>query len=124
MPTLNETGSLTPLWAWQGVTVRVVHGELASLAVAELEPDTVVPEHRHPNEQIGVVISGSASFTAEGRTVVLTVGGTYRFLADVPHQVIAGPDGAVFVECFAPLREDWKSLEPALDSILRWPLPS
>jgi quercetin dioxygenase-like cupin family protein len=123
MPTLNEAGSLTPLWAWEGVTVRVVHGQLASLAVAELGPGIVVPEHRHPNEQMGVVISGSASFVAEGRTIVLTEGGAYRFHAGVPHQVTAGADGAVFVECFAPPRTDWMSLEPAADAGLRWPKP-
>ncbi|HWE88220.1 MAG TPA: cupin domain-containing protein [Pseudonocardiaceae bacterium] len=120
MRTLQENGSVTPLRVWDGVTVRVVHGDVLSMAVAELAPGIVVPEHRHVNEQIGVVIQGSASFTADGSTVELGAGGTYRFLANVPHQVEAGPEGAVFVECFSPVREDWKTLEPA-DSATRWP---
>jgi quercetin dioxygenase-like cupin family protein len=121
MSTLNEAGSLRPSWAWKGVTVRVVHGQLASLAVAELEPGVVVPQHQHDNEQIGLVISGSALFEAEERRLVLGAGGTYHFLSGVPHQVTAGAEGAVFVECFAPPREDWESLEPAPDAVLRWP---
>jgi len=120
MRTLQENGTVTPLRVWDGVTVRVVHGDVLSMAVAELAPGIVVPEHRHVNEQIGVVIQGSALFTAEGKTVELGAGGTYRFLANVPHKVEAGPEGAVFVECFSPVREDWKTLEPA-DSATRWP---
>lgn len=121
MGVAQEHGSISPVKAWDGVTVRVVHGELASLAIAELAPGVVVPEHHHENEQIGVVLEGSASFIAEGETVELTAGGTYRLLANVPHEVRVGKDGAVFVECFSPAREDWKTLPLAEDAELRWP---
>lgn len=106
---------------WEGVTVRAVHGEEVTLALAELRPDVVVPEHAHRNEQIGVVIAGSATIIAEGETTELTAGGTYRFLANVPHEVHAGPDGAVFVESFSPVREDWKDLPLSDDPATRWP---
>src|SRR6185503_1600561 len=95
MQTLQTNGGLPPLRVWEGVTVRVVHGDVVTMAIAELDPGIVVPEHRHVNEQVGVVIQGSARFTAEGRTVELTAGGTYRFLADVPHKVEVGAEGAV-----------------------------
>ncbi|MBN6038820.1 cupin domain-containing protein [Amycolatopsis sp. 195334CR] len=121
MRVARENGSISPAKVWDGVTVRVVHGELVSMAIAELAPGVVVPQHQHVNEQIGVVLEGSASFVAEGETVELTAGGTYRLLANVPHEVRVGEDGAVFVECFSPVREDWKSLPPAEDAELRWP---
>ena len=46
---------------WNGVTGRVAVGENAALAWVELAPDTVVPEHRHPNEQTGILIRGLSS---------------------------------------------------------------
>jgi quercetin dioxygenase-like cupin family protein len=121
MQVLQESTSLPVLQVWPGVTVRVVNGEKLTMAIAELEPGILVPEHRHSNEQIGMVLAGSALFTVEGRTEELTVGGSYRFLANVPHQVEAGPAGAVFVECFSPPRADWSSLPEAAEPVLRWP---
>jgi len=32
---------------WDGVHGRVVHGERITLGVIELDPESVVPEHRH-----------------------------------------------------------------------------
>ncbi|KAA2252838.1 cupin domain-containing protein [Solihabitans fulvus] len=117
----QDFSAMPLLRAWDGVTVRVVHGELMSIAIAELEPNILVPEHQHVNEQLGVVIEGSAEFRSGGETVKLGVGGTYRFLANVPHEVQVGENGAVFVECFSPSREDWKSIPTAENTGVRWP---
>jgi quercetin dioxygenase-like cupin family protein len=121
MGVTQRAGSHLVQRAWEGVTVRAVHGELVTLAVAELAPDVVVPEHQHVNEQIGLVLSGSATFVAGGESVELTAGGTYRLLANVPHEVRVGPEGAVFVEGFSPVRDDWESLPEAVGAELRWP---
>ncbi|MEC3980522.1 cupin domain-containing protein [Amycolatopsis sp. H20-H5] len=121
MRVAQKTGSHRVQRVWEGVTIRAVHGELVTLAVAELEPNVVVPEHQHVNEQIGLVLSGSATFTAGGERVELTAGGTYRLPANVPHEVEAGPGGAVFVESFSPIREDWKALPEEATPRLRWP---
>lgn len=121
MSALLENGTIEPLPVWPGVTVRAVHGERATVAIAELSPDVLVPAHTHPNEQLGVVIAGSATFITEGETRTLAAGSVYRFLADVPHEVQAGPDGAVFVECFAPERTDWQELKPEPGTTLGWP---
>lgn len=122
MGNLNEAGSLPTLQVWEGVTVRVVRGERMTMAIAELAPGTMVPQHQHPHEQLGVVLQGSARFVAAGEETNLTAGGTYRLLADIPHSVEVGPEGAVFVECFAPRRTDWDALEPAADVAVRWPV--
>lgn len=118
---LNPTGTLIPRQAWKGVTVRIVDGEHLTLAIAELEPGVVVPRHVHVNEQLGTVIEGSAVFVTDDETVELGEGGTYRLLSNVPHQVEAGPHGAVFVECFSPVRADWAQLLDLPGAELRWP---
>jgi quercetin dioxygenase-like cupin family protein len=106
---------------WQGVLGRVVQGEGITLGVIELEPGGVVPEHRHANEQLGVLISGSVTFRIGDELRELRPGGMWRIGANVPHDVRVGPEGAVVVEAFAPKRGDWDALERRPGSSPRWP---
>jgi unsaturated pyranuronate lyase len=107
MPNLVDLAELLPLQIWDGVVGRRVQGERLTLAVVELSPDSVVPEHRHPNEQCGVVIEGEVTFRIDDEERVLGPGGTWRILGGTPHSVVTGPEGAVLVDVFAPARDDW-----------------
>lgn len=121
MKTLNRVGSIPAMTLFPGVQVRVVEGDRLTVAIAELDPNVVVAEHRHHNEQLGVVAEGSATFIVDGETSELTAGGIYRLTSNVPHEVRVGPAGAVFIECFSPIRDDWHSLVPDPDLVSRWP---
>jgi unsaturated pyranuronate lyase len=96
---------------WGGVTVQAVEGDRTTLAVVDLEPGANVPEHRHDNEQLGVLIRGAMHFRVGDETRDLAPGDTWRILSDVPHEVTAGPEGALAIECFTPVRGDWATLE-------------
>ena len=78
--------------------------------MVELDPDAVVPEHAHDNEQLGVLVAGSMRFRVGDETRDLGPGGTWRIPSHTPHEVSAGPDGAVAVESFVPARGDWDAL--------------
>jgi quercetin dioxygenase-like cupin family protein len=106
---------------WAGVTGRVVEGERVTLAVIELDPDSVVPEHSHDNEQVGVLVSGLLEFRIGDETRTVEPGGTWCIHAQVPHEVRTGPEGAVAVEVFAPARSDWAALERLESRPPRWP---
>ena len=116
-----DVASLDPHAIWDGVAGRVVDGRNVTLSVIELDANAVVPEHRHENEQLGVLISGSLSFRIGDETRDLAPGGLWRIPADVPHEVRVGPDGAVVVEAFAPRRDDWDALERRPGAAPRWP---
>jgi quercetin dioxygenase-like cupin family protein len=103
------------------VAGREVNGEQATLAVVELGPGALVPEHRHPNEQLGLVITGTLAFRVGAETKELGPGSTWCIPADVPHEVRAGPEGAVVVDVFAPARADWGDLERDEPRAPRWP---
>jgi quercetin dioxygenase-like cupin family protein len=109
MPNLVDLADLTPIQVWDDVVARRVQGEQATLAVVELAPNAAVPEHQHPNEQLGLVIEGEVRFRIGDEERVLGPGGTWRILSDVPHEVHAGPEGAVVIDIFAPARHDWDS---------------
>jgi quercetin dioxygenase-like cupin family protein len=124
MTVMNQLDGMPARKVWADVTARVVAGEKATLAVVELPPGSVVPEHRHPNEQLGVLLRGSVTFTIGDECEVLRPGATWAIPANVPHQVTAGPDGAVVVEAFAPRRADWDTLTVAAAAPLTWPAPA
>ena len=118
---LQDIAAVAPKTVWDGVTARIVEGERISLAVVELEPRGLVPEHHHPNEQLGLVLEGDVSFRIGDEQRTLGPGGTWRILADVPHEVRAGEEGAVVVDIFTPVRDDWSALPPGPESPPRWP---
>jgi quercetin dioxygenase-like cupin family protein len=118
---LVDLATVPPFDVWgDAVRARKIEGEQATLAVVELAPHAVVPEHRHPHEQLGMVITGSVRFTLDGETRDLGPGGTWRILSNRPHAVVAGPRGAVVLDVFAPTRDDW-TFEPGAITRPRWP---
>jgi quercetin dioxygenase-like cupin family protein len=125
-----ETTSMRPLDTverreiWAGVTARMVEGDRMTLAIVELAPGSLVPEHAHDNEQIGFVIEGSVTFTVGEETMTLGPGGSWRIRSDVAHRVDVGPDGAVVAEAYAPVRADWQALPLLEPAPPRWPGPS
>ena len=122
MSNLRDIGDVQALDVWSDtVKARPIVGEKASFAVVELAPDAIVPEHRHANEQIGLCIEGSITFTIHGERRELGPGGTWRILSDVPHGAVAGPAGAVVVDIFAPARTDWDGLPRSSPRPPVWP---
>ena len=115
MSDLADLAEIPPIQVFEGIRARRVEGDKVTLAIVELDPDAVVPEHRHPHEQNGMVITGQMTFRVGSEERVLGPGGTWRILGDVPHTAVAGPEGAVVIDVFSPIRTDWEDrqvLEP------------
>jgi unsaturated pyranuronate lyase len=117
----DELHELTVLRIWEGVFGRVIGGEHVTMAVIELDDSSVVPEHSHPHEQIGVCITGSVLYRVGSEERELGPGGTWRIPGGTPHEARAGPRGAVVVETWAPRRDDWADLERVERARPRWP---
>ena len=122
MSNLMDIGDVASLDVWgDEVQARVVVGSNASLAVVELAPGAIVPEHRHTHEQLGICLEGSITFSIGEEQRELNPGGTWRIPSDVPHDAVAGPEGAVVIDIFAPVRADWASLPRSATGRRRWP---
>jgi quercetin dioxygenase-like cupin family protein len=118
----EDIGAVGPLRIWNDVVARDVHGRQTTLAVVELGPGALVPEHHHVSEQLGMVITGSVSFRVADEERELGPGATWRIPSDVPHEVKAGPEGAVVIDVFSPTRqEDWRGLEREEPRPPLWP---
>lgn len=124
MNVYRPISELKPARIWDGVLARAVHGDRLTLGFVDIEPDVLVPVHRHDNEQVGFVLRGSVTMVIDGRSRELRVGETYTIASQVPHSAKAGSTGASVVDVFAPVREDWKAV-PMLEPFPgRWPEPS
>jgi quercetin dioxygenase-like cupin family protein len=121
MPGFEDLRELPLRRIWDGINVRLVNGERLSLGVVELDPGAVVQEHSHEHEQLGMVIHGTMTFRIGDETQELGPGETWTIPSNVPHEATAGPEGAVVIDVFAPVREDWVALEPAEPGHPRWP---
>jgi quercetin dioxygenase-like cupin family protein len=106
---------------WEGVHGRVVHGQRITLGLIELDPGSVVPEHSHEHEQLGMCLSGSLRFRVADESRQLGPGETWCIASNVPHEVEVGPEGAVVIDVFAPTRDDWREAPRVGPRSPRWP---
>lgn len=84
----------------------MIHGATTHLTKVRFLKGAVVPEHSHPHEQTGYLISGSLRFFGEGEDTVVTAGDCWNFPSEVPHGAEALEDSVV-IELFSPIRDDY-----------------
>jgi quercetin dioxygenase-like cupin family protein len=90
-----------------GVEICTNAGQAMMLSVVTFEPDSVVPDHSHPHEQMGIMISGRLEFTVGGVTKVLGPSDLWRIPGGVVHRVRALDGPAVALDVFHPIRQDY-----------------
>jgi quercetin dioxygenase-like cupin family protein len=91
-----------------GVEIHATAGEGLMLSVVHLAAGSVVPEHAHPHEQMGMMISGRLEFTIGGMTRIVEAGDLWRIPGNVPHKVRAIDGPAVALDVFHPVRDDYR----------------
>jgi quercetin dioxygenase-like cupin family protein len=119
--TFQAISDMRPHLIRDGIEARAVDGERITMAVVDLAPNAHLPEHHHENEQLGFIIKGTLDFRIDTERRVLHAGDTYVIHSHVPHEAIAGPEGATVADCFAPIRADWKDLKRGAPSKPAWP---
>lgn len=83
------------------------HADAMTIGEVLLEPNTIVPMHEHPHEQLTYVIDGRFEFTVGAETTVLEPG----MAALIPGNVVHG--GKTLTACrvidvFSPTRDDYR----------------
>jgi unsaturated pyranuronate lyase len=91
-----------------GVTGRPLFGAGAMLNLIEFEPGTEVPLHSHPHEQLGIVLRGMQALVVDGVPHELRPMEGYVLPGGVEHSAYCGPDGALVLDVFQPVREDYR----------------
>jgi quercetin dioxygenase-like cupin family protein len=95
----------------EGVRLKnLVLGERMHLTKVTLDQGAVIPEHQHPQEQTGYMLSGKLRFFGQGGETIVTPGDCWTFASGETHGAEALEDSVV-LELFSPLREDYLSLD-------------
>lgn len=87
---------------------RMITGEKSMAARVYLKKGAVVPEHKHENEQITMVLKGALEFQIDGRTVMVREGEVLVIPSWMPHSATAVED-TDDLDLFCPPRQDWLS---------------
>ena len=90
-----------------GVTGRPLFGAGAMINLIELQPGAVVPLHSHPHEQLGIVLRGIQALVVDGVPHELGPMEGYVLPGGVEHSAYGGPEGALVIDIFQPVREDY-----------------
>jgi quercetin dioxygenase-like cupin family protein len=104
---MSEVGSLASLpqdEPYPGVRRRSFDAAGATVASYQFEPGAAFPAHRHPQEQITLIDQGSVRMLIAGEERPLRAGGWSIVAGDVPHGIVAGPDGARITAIIVPRR--------------------
>jgi quercetin dioxygenase-like cupin family protein len=104
-PTAAELGRHT---IFPGVRIQTCAAEHMMMSVVDLEPNSVVAEHSHPHEQVGMLLSGAAIFFIGDEQKTLHAGDLYRIPGNVKHRVIALEEPVRALDIFYPVREEYR----------------
>lgn len=94
---------------FDGVSIRTIYGEKLMMSYVHLQPHSIVAEHSHPHEQMGMVLEGTFELTIDGESRTLQEGDTYLIPSHVKHSAKAYDKVAIALDIFSPPREDYIS---------------
>jgi quercetin dioxygenase-like cupin family protein len=72
------------------------------------EPEAIVPEHAHPNEQITLVTKGAMEFTLGEETRLLRAGDGVCIPPNAPHRAVVLDEPTEAIDAWNPPRDDYK----------------
>lgn len=81
--------------------------ESCQMVEFRLDEGAVIPPHRHPHEQIGMVLSGRMVLRVGEETADLRAGDGYAVPPGVEHEVKVLEDSLV-IDVFSPPRDDYR----------------
>ena len=91
----------------KGIELRTLAwGQNTLLAQFNLKKETLIPNHSHPHEQTGYLVSGRLRLTVDGSSYEAAPGDSWCIPSGVPHGAEALEE-SVAIEVFSPVREDY-----------------
>lgn len=109
-PYYPDLDAIPELRRGEGLVGKVIWGEKLQIAMVDLAADIEVPDHHHPEEQMGYVISGELEFVIDREKKLCRAGDIYFIPCDIVHSVKVTAEGpARIMDIYSPPREDMKS---------------
>ena len=91
----------------KGVKLKsLTYGEKTHMCEFIIDGGSEIPEHSHPHEQTGYLVSGKLTLIMEDQRFDAEPGDSWSIPENVPHRATA-VNNSVVVEIFSPVREDY-----------------
>jgi unsaturated pyranuronate lyase len=104
---MQQLKDIKPRQLAPGLEARIIHGVQTTLSVVEIKGGSVLPEHKHFQEQITYIVKGQLDMVIGGEKYSLTEGSVHVIPPNVPHSAVA-PMDCVVVDAFSPARDDYR----------------
>ena len=88
--------------------VRTYAGGHVQVSIADIPAGGVVDWHAHPNEQLGVMVHGEATFSIGDEVKRLGPGDVFFIPGGVRHKVVAHDQPVRAIDVFYPIREEYR----------------
>jgi quercetin dioxygenase-like cupin family protein len=96
-----------PIELIQGITGHIVSAERLMINVLTAKPHSVMPTHRHENEQMMIVLDGEADIAVAGKLYHMGKGDVVIFPSNVDHAAYISDKGFHVIDIFTPPRQDF-----------------
>ncbi len=90
-----------------GIRLKAISGDKTMITIFEFDLDAVIPAHRHPHEQITLIVEGELEFTVEGSTRILRQGDGVVIHSNEEHSAKVLKTPARAIDAWYPIREDY-----------------
>lgn len=104
-PEASECGHHT---VFGSVPIVTCAGDHLQLSYVDMAPHQVIDWHSHENEQMGLVIAGSAVFSIGDEEKHLKAGDFFRIPGGVRHRVVTGDEPLQALDAFYPIRDEYR----------------
>jgi quercetin dioxygenase-like cupin family protein len=107
MTTKYTLSEMEPREVLPGFRARFINTKHTTHAYWEIDPDSSIPEHDHPHEQIVNVLEGTIELVVAGESHVLNAGDVLFIPGGVRHSAVARTFCRA-LDVFSPVREEYR----------------
>jgi quercetin dioxygenase-like cupin family protein len=106
MPFFDPT-KIPPFEILPGVRIRAPYGKHLMLSYLEIDEGAVVPLHKHPHEQGGILLKGRLELTIGDEVRIVEPGEMFIIPPNTLHKAVPVGGPIVALDIFSPIREDY-----------------
>ncbi len=92
----------------EGVMIKSAHLDNVMMTYMEFAPGSILPEHKHPHEQITTIIAGNMEMTVGDQTQLMRPGDVVTVPPNILHSAKVIEEKAIAIDAWSPIREDYK----------------
>jgi len=92
----------------KGIKIRSVYLDKTMMTYMEFKPGSEIPEHKHPHEQITLILEGEMEIVVGGIKRMVVKGDVVVVPSNIMHSAKVFDDFTIAVDAWSPIREDYK----------------